>query len=164
MTTPEPTPKRHKSLTEWQKIYPYDGVYHPWVHYVKAIPMGDDGQAPMNHSLETLNNMAIHLERLGFKAPDSADSEIKYVPPAHGPNVPYNPGAWVDVNVEVPEAAPDLPQIDLTGVPLDQLAVLQKAIQDERIRLAQVEGADGPVRDQIEAATPVANIVPTEGE
>lgn len=156
-------PKR-RSLTDYQRQYDFEkGQYHPWVHYVKAIPMGDKGQVPMNHSLEVLNNMAIHLERLGFKEPDPADKEIMYLEPEHGPMVVWNPGTWVDIDAEVPADRVTAPPetIDLAGVPDDQLAALNKAFQDEKIRRAKVAGADVTVREQLEAETGVADVQAT---
>lgn len=138
-------PKR-KTLGEYQKIYDFEkGRHHPWVMYLRAIPMGENGQVPMNHSLEVLNNMAIHLERIGFTEPDPERREIQYQKADSGPDVVWNPGTWVDKDAVVPEHLQDgapLPEIDLTGVPPEQLAVLQRAIKAEQVRLAKTSGAD----------------------
>lgn len=156
-------PKR-RSLKDYQKEYDFEkGQYHPWVHYVKAIPMGEDGQVPMNHSLEVLNNMAIHLERLGFEEPNPDKREIKYVEPEFGPQVVWNPGEWVDIDTVVPEgrrtSAPE--RIDLSGVPDEALASLRKAFKNEEIRRAKVAGADAPIREEIAAEAGVTDIQDT---
>jgi len=163
MTSPtDPTTPR-RTLAEYLDLYPYDSAPHPWVHRVKAIPMGFNGEVPMNHSLQVLNLMAIHMERVGFKLHDDA-IEIKYVPPLHGPNVVYNPGTWVDIDVEVPEVD-DVPEISLEGVPTAQIEMLERAIEAEKIRKIKIASADTLAREDAEGAEIIQNIVPvTEGE
>lgn len=145
-TVRKPKDARRKTLAEYQKQYDFEkGRHHPWVMYLRAIPMGDKGQVPMNHSLEVLNNMAIHLERIGFTEPDPKLCQIKYRKAEAGPDVVWNPGTWVDIDTEVPahlqDGAPP-PKVDLSGVPPEQLRILEEAIKAEKVRVAKIAGAD----------------------
>lgn len=159
------TKPKWRSLKDWQKEYDFEkGQFHPWVHYVKAIPMGEDGQVPMNHSLEVLNNIAIHLERVGFTEPDPGKRDIEYVDPPNGPLVVWNPGTWVQIGTAPSKsAATELPVIDLTGVPPEQLAVLRRAIKSEEIRLARTKEADVNAMESLDVLPKdVAEVLTTE--
>ena len=156
-----PKPARRKTLAEWARIYDYEKNPHPFIHKVKAIPMGadpksGDARPAMNHSQEVLNYFAIHLARLGAVFPDDGpytdggECEIQYVEPTHGPKVIYNPGTWIDIDATPPAPVSNapLPKIDLTGVPADQLDALNAAVQAEKIRISLAQGADPAARDE----------------
>lgn len=160
--TPQPRkrPKRRKTLKQWADIYDFEKNPHPYIHKVKAIPMGADPKSgadrpAMNHSQEVLNYFALHLARLGAVFPDDGpytddgECEIQYVEPEHGPKVIYNPGTWIDIDATPPTRTTNapLPKIDLTGVPPDQLDALNAAVQAEKIRLSLAQGADPEARD-----------------
>lgn len=164
-TAPARSPR--KTLAEWEAEYPYETAPHPYIHKVKAIPMGGD-RVPMNHSADTLNLIAIHLARLGAIFPDDDGNytattgtvEIKYVKPPVGPDVVYNPGEWVDIDAEIVEEPP-MPEIDLSGVPDEQLAALEAAVASARAKQAMAAGADPAARDAALAelmAVPTMNV------
>lgn len=160
-----PKKTARKKLSEWAAEYPYETSPHPYIHKVKAIPMGGD-RVPMNHSTDTLNYMAIHLARLGAIFPNEDGTypattgtvEIKYSKPLVGPDVVYNPGEWVDIDAVIPEAPDPIESIDLSGVPAEDLAKLEAAVASARAKQAAAIGADPIARD---AAIAELSAIPT---
>lgn len=134
-----------KTLQDWIDEYPYQTNPHPYVHMVKAIPMGFDEKTgnplpAMNHSLQVLNMMAIHLARLDTEF--GPNPEIHYKQPIHGPKVVYNPGTWIPISEPLPADNDEPLVIDLSGVPADTLKLLEKAVEAEKIRQKKVANAD----------------------
>lgn len=153
------------TLDDYVKRYDPESTPHPWVKYLRSVPMGGE-RPPMNHDVHVLNMIAIHLERLGFVEPDPDRSEIKYIPAPFNGDALLSPGQWVDIDEEI--EAPKLPDIDLSGVPQDQLEVLEQAIQAEKIRQAKLQTADPAARVDAVAAVPaktvgVVPVVPEDG-
>lgn len=161
---PEPEESAYPTLGDWMDRYPVarEGMPdnpHPWVHLVKAVPMGENGETPMNHSLQVLNLIAIHLERVGFEAPNPDKTQIHYQSPMEGPDVVWNPGTWPTLDVEI-VPRPDAEGISLEGVPADQLDILIQAAQDEKMRLAKIQGADPEAKaDAVASVTPATVVV-----
>lgn len=118
---------------------------HPLQYIFRAVPRGK-GRPPMNFDPTEQKLLAIHLERLGVQInPELV--EIQYKMPDHGPEVSFNPGSWVDVNIDLGEQ--DVTgSIDLTGVPPVELASIEAAAQRERIRQARLLEADPIVTDE----------------
>jgi hypothetical protein len=180
--TPPPkpvAPPRPKTLQDWIDEYPYETSPHPYIHKVKAIPMGFDKKtgAPlpaMNHSVEVLNMMAIHLARLDAEFGD--DPEIHYKQPEHGPKVVFNPGTWIPISEPLPADNDEPMVIDLSGVPADKFEILKAAVKAEEIRQAKIKNADpeahaaalaelaaAPTMDVIVApAEPAAEVTPDD--
>lgn len=138
------TPGGRPTLDDYMKRYDPDTTLHPWARLLRSVPMGGE-RAPMNHDVHVLNMVAIHLERLGFVDPDPDRAEIKYVAAPFNGDALLSPGQWVDLDAEEPEA-PTIPELDLTGVPPNQLDVLEQAVQAERVRLAKLATADPDAR------------------
>ena len=124
--------------------YPGDSE-HPLQYIFRAVPRGA-GRPPMNFDPTEQKLLAIHLERLGVQInPELV--EIQYKMPDHGPEVSFNPGSWVDINVDLGDQNVD-GTIDLTGVPPVELSSIEAAAQRERIRQARLLEADPIVTDE----------------
>lgn len=138
--------------TEDDILAEYPGeTEHPLQYIFRAVPRGK-GRPPMNFDPTEQKLLAIHLERLGVQVNPEL-TEIQYKMPDHGPEVSFNPGSWVDINIDLGEQDVD-GTIDLTGVPPVELASIEAAAQRERIRQARLLEADPIVTDEGEILPP----------
>lgn len=146
-----PEEKEFKTEDDYLAMYPGEAE-HPLQYLFRGVPRGA-GRPPMNFDPTEQKLLAIHMERCGVQInPDLAT--IQYKMPEAGPDVSFNPGTWVDINIDLGEQDMD-GTIDLTGVPPEQLTAIRAAARREEIRQARLLEAD-PVVD------PSGNIVPQD--
>lgn len=139
-----PEEKEFKTEDDYLAVYPGD-MEHPLQYMFRAVPRGA-GRPPMNFDPTEQKLLAIHMERCGVQInPDLAT--IQYKMPEAGPAVSFNPGTWVDINLDLGEQNVD-GTIDLTGVPPEQLAAIKAAAQREEIRQARMREADPVVTSE----------------
>lgn len=129
-----PEEKQFKTEDDYLSVYPGD-MEHPLQYMFRAVPRGA-GRPPMNFDPTEQKLLAIHMERMGVQInPELAT--IQYKMPDNGPAVSFNPGSWVDINLDLGEQDLD-GTIDLTGVPPEQLAAIKAATRREEMRQARV--------------------------
>lgn len=146
-------PTGGRFLTEEDYLAEYPGdAEHPLQYMFRAIPRGP-GRPPMNFDPTEQKLLAIHMERLGVQV-NPALTTIQYKMPEAGPEVSFNPGTWVDINVDLGVQDPD-GTIDLTGVPPEQLAAIKAAARREEVRQTRILRADPVV-------TPDGEIIPQD--
>lgn len=156
---------------------------HKYMWAMRGVPMmdlGGDGSIqlpPMNLPVEAQHSEACHLELCGFihvselyelavdgqiSVLDLPEQKIKHRKPTHGPDIPINPGTWVDINAPDEAEEPEvIPPVDLTGVPDAAIEALREGIrlEDERkAKAAQVDATQRSQEDMIaEAISPDAS-------
>lgn len=146
-----PEEEEFKTEDDYLAAYPGD-MEHPLQYIFRAVPRGA-GRPPMNFDPTEQKFLAIHLERLGVQVNPSLTT-IQYKMPEAGPAVSFNPGSWVDINIDLGEQDMD-GTIDLTGVPPEQLSAIKAAARREEIRQARLLEADPTV-------DPSGNIIPQD--
>jgi len=141
---------------------------HPLAQYLRGVPQGEqlggDKKTPiMKLPVQAAQATAIHLERAGVVHVDQVKAlanehgwihinqlpvpVVKYHAPKHGPDHPENPGTWH--HVDEPDTSPPSHAAtppDLTALSHQQLAALELALAQEKIRKAKISHADFEVR------------------
>lgn len=151
-----PEERPFTSEDDYLSQYPGDAE-HPLQYLFRAVPRGA-GRPPMNFDPTEQKLLAIHMERCGVQINPELTT-IQYKMPDSGPDVSFNPGSWVDINLDLGEQNLD-GTIDLTGVPPGELASIEAAAKRERIRQARLLEAD-PIVDAAGRILPLDTVTGT---